>query len=303
MHERRVCWNQKVLGGAILILCLASLWGCIPDTSPPVPPQPNPDPCAGQTGYIQRTYSWWGDYFHQWQLTVEIPRYLYCRAQHANVPRSGDFPWYHNAKLVKWPEDDALIVELAQRLNSPYDDYYRIATNTLHFVQALMPYTLEKGDYAQTPVETLVLQRGDCEDGTILFVALLYALRFPVCFGTYWDPVQQIGHAFGLVQVSREWVEAHSGPFNKCLYTTGWTILMKSDGTLWAMAETTLDPSLGPLDYGGLGCGSIPQAAWDANMVAMFDVETGVNLSAEFRELDFPGGRILHDQYEGRSLD
>jgi len=69
-----------------------------------------------------------------------------------------------------------------------------------------------------------------------------------------------------------------------------WTILKRTtDGTLWAMAETTVDPD-GPIDmeYVGLGCGTIPDAAWEAGAVRMFDVETGVDLSPEFQRLELP---------------
>lgn len=243
------------------------------------------DPCGGQTGYIYRECSWWGDYLHKWNLQYGISRYLYCRSEHADVPRFGYFPWYGFAKLVTWPEDDSFVLEFAQTINSPYSNYYEIATNTLHFVQALMPYTPDIGDYWQTPVETLVLKHGDCEDGTILLIALLHALRFPVCFGVYANPTTNRGHAFGLVQVSQEWVDAHEGLFNKCWLIGQWTILRRTtDNTLWAMAETTLDPSLGPLDYGGLGCGTIPDAAWEAGLVKMFDVETGANISSQFEQ-------------------
>ena len=264
-----IAWDQSITQDCQLDVCLE-------------------DVCAGETGNIRETYCWWGDYFHKWELVWDIPRYLYCRSRFADVPRSGDFPWYGNAKLVKWPEDDEFILELALAINSPYSDYYERATNTLHFVQALMPYVEDVGDYWQTPVETLVLQKGDCEDGTILLVALLYALRFPVCFGAYWNPITQPpkGHSFGLVQVSQEWVNAHTGPFNKCWWMGCWTILKRTtDGTLWAMAETTVDPD-GPIDmeYVGLGCGTIPETA----TVKIFDVETGADLSPEFQRLEKP---------------
>ena len=272
----------SILGLLATALFLAGLSGCIHTGFTP----PSSDPCAGVTGYFHKTYRWWSHYLYPYELEYEIPKYLYCRSQFADVPRSGGFPWYGNAKLVKWPEDDEFILGLAQDINYHESGYYEKATNTLHFVQALMPYVEDVGDHWQTPVETLVLQNGDCEDGTILFVALLYALRFPVCFGAYWNPVTNKGHSFGLVQVSQEWVDAHTGPFNKCWLEGCWTVLRRTDGTLWAMAETTIDPVLGPIGYWGLGCGTIPEAAWEANTVRMFDVETGADLSPEFQRLE-----------------
>lgn len=264
---------------------LASLWlgGCI---RPQYSPGPIGDVCAGHTGYMERTYRWWGDYFHEWELTILIPRYLYCRSIHADVPRTSNFPYYELVQVVQWPDDDEFIRTLAQTINSPYTSYYEIATNTLHFVQYLMPYTHDIGDYWQTPMETLVQQHGDCEDGSILLVSLLSALQFPVCLGVYLEPGAG-GHVFGLVQVSKEWVDAHTGPFNKCWWLGCWTILRRiSDNTLWAMAETTLDPSFEPIfdpRYWGLGCGTIPEAAWEAGLVRMLDIQTGTELTSEFQ--------------------
>lgn len=220
MKCRRYIWLS------LLGLSLIGLYGCISPYSDSYYP---PDPCAGETGYFHRVYEWWGDYWNKWRLECDIPRYLYCRSRRADVPRSGDFPWYGLAKLVKWPEDDTFIYQLVREINSPYTDYYKRATNTLHFVQALMPYRPDVGEYWQSPVETLVRQEGDCEDGTILFIALLHSLEFPVCFGTYWDPSRNAGHAFGLVQVSQDWVEAHTVPWNKCYWLYCWTILREKE--------------------------------------------------------------------------
>jgi transglutaminase-like putative cysteine protease len=156
------------------------------------------DPCAGVTGYTAKYYTW-----RYWLTTKAvkcyIPNYLLCRSQHADklagIPRSGSFPYAGVWQLVNWPEDDTFLRDLVKAINSGLTDYYEIATNTLHFVEALMPYTPEVGDYWQTPVETLYLQTGDCEDGAILYVALLRTLGYPVYFGSFLSPTKG-GHVF-----------------------------------------------------------------------------------------------------------
>ena len=224
------------------------------------------DPCAGVTGYTPKYYTW------RYQLTTQtlrcyIPNYLICRSQHADelagIPRNGPFPYAGVWQLVNWPEDDTFLRDLVKAINSGLTDYYEIATNTLHFVEALMPYTREVGDYWQTPVETLYLQTGDCEDGAILYVALLRALGYPVYFGSYLALTKDgwVGHVFAWVEVAKSWVDWCESRPNKCRDLLGcWTIAVVN-GKYYAMAETTVDPSIESWGYWGLGCGCIPPGA------------------------------------------
>jgi transglutaminase-like putative cysteine protease len=221
------------------------------------------DPCAGVTGYTAKYYTW------RYRLTTRtvschIPNYLICRSEHADelagIPRTGSPPYAGVWQLVTWPEDDAFLRELANAINRGLTDYYEIATNTLHFIEALMSYTSEV-DYWQTPVETLYLQRGDCEDGAILYVALLRALGYPVYFGSWWSSTLKTGHVFAWVEVAKSWVDWCESRPNKCRDLLGcWTIAVVN-GKYYAIAEPALDPSILSAGYWGLGCGCIPAGA------------------------------------------
>jgi transglutaminase-like putative cysteine protease len=218
------------------------------------------------TGYTAKYYTW-----RYWLTTKAvrcyIPNYLLCRSQHADelagIPRSGFFfPYTGYWQVINWPEDDAFLRDLADAINSGLTDYYEIATNTLHFVEALMPYTPdpEERDFWQTPTETLYLQTGDCEDGAILYVALLRALGYPVYFGVY-VKLSGKGHVFAWVEVAKSWVDWCESRPNKCRDLLGcWTIAVVN-GKYYAMAETTVDPSIESRGYWGLGCGYIPPDA------------------------------------------
>ena len=231
--------------------------------------------CIYQTGSVVQVFDWWADYLTPKHLEWPIPRHLFCLSQSAPVPRNGSPESL--IKLITWKEDDWFLWSLVRAINSDYlgnvnANYYKIATNTLFFVQKVITYTHETDEYWQTPTETLMLRKGDCEDSAILYVALLYALQFPVAFGYYYDPVKNAAHLFGLVQVHPTWVAERSGILNKC-WPDRWTIVWRrTDNTVWAIAETTYEPKYWLIGAGGLGCGSIPMAAWQSGNVWMIDM-------------------------------
>lgn len=245
------------------------------------------DPCANRTGYVHRTYSWrYRLVDYTWE--VDLPDYLICRSENAAVPRSGSFPWYELSELVNWPEDDDWIRSIAQSINSveTVTDYYSLATNTLHFVQGMMPYREDKYEYDvgerwALPFETLYHQAGDCEDGAILYVSLMRALNYPVYFGVY------PGHVFAFVEVSKDWVDEHTTIFNKCCLIRAWEILVRGN-KYYAMAETTIDPSIETFGYWGLGCGIIPDEYWEQGLVHILDPITGLDVTPEFKPLSPP---------------
>jgi hypothetical protein len=242
------------------------------------------DPCANRTGHVHRTYSW-RYWLMEYTWEVDLPDYLICRSEQADVPRSGSFPWYDFWKLVDWPEDDDWIRWIAESINSieTVTDYYSRATNTLHFVQGMMPYrrdiyAYDIGDYWALPLETLDRQAGDCEDGAILYVALMRSMNYPVYFGVY------PGHAFAFVEVSKDWVDERTSLFNKCLLMDAWTIAVRGN-KYYAMAETAIDPSVETLGYWGLGCGRIPEEYWDQGLVRILDPVTGLDVTPQFKLL------------------
>lgn len=184
--------------------------------------------------------------------------------------------------MLAWSEDDQAMETLANIINDieTVDDYYSLATNTLHFVQALIPYVHDVKDYWQLPLQTLYRQEGDCEDGAILYVSLMTALNYPVYFGVY------PGHAFTFVEVSKDWVEWAENKPNKCIALGAWEIGRK-DNKYYAMAETAIDPEhlLQTLGYWGLGCGNIPDEYYEQGKVRIFNVRTGVEVTSEFELL------------------
>ena len=242
---------------------------------------PLEDPCAGQNGSLDRQYAWRYRLLPN-EVSTQIPAGLLCRSEHANVARDPDHPYSGFESCVSWGDDDGFLAQLAREINRGLEDYYAQATNTLHFVQGLMPYTLEAGDYWQLPLETLARKAGDCEDGAILYVALMQGLGYTdsVRLGVY------PGHVFAWVEVTSGWKFSTDWAPNKCRYGDKWAVAQSSDGRLWAMAETTVDPSLLTLGYYGLGCGFIPKEHWDNGEVLMLAPGTGepmdlVNVSGD----------------------
>lgn len=237
------------------------------------------DPCATVTGDLEMEYEWRYELLPK-KVVLQVPRSALCASRAAAVPRTSPrgYPYSGLERLVGWAGDDALLGKLAREINKdfpdPYTNYYEIATNTLHFVQALMPYTKDAGDRWQMPVETLVLQEGDCEDGAVLYVALMQSLGLSdsVRLGVY------EGHVFALVEVTADWkTKIETVCPNKCLdlLSNSWTVVQCADERLWALAETTVDPSSQTLGYTGLGCGRIPESLWTSGKVAMLAPDTG----------------------------
>lgn len=274
MNRKMKLVAEKLVWETLTVFAIGLLLGgCTVTTSQFVAPS---DPCADTTGYVYRTYRWrYRLVEYTWE--VDLPKYLICRSENADVPRSRGYPYYGLWELVHWSEDDEWIRYIVESINAieTVTDYYSLATNTLHFVQAMMPYrydiyAYDVGDYWALPLETLDRQAGDCEDGTILYVSLMRALGYPVYFGVY------PGHVFAFVKVSRDWTEWAASKPNKCLMMNAWTIAIMN-GEYYAMAETTIDPSITTLGYWGLGCGQIPQEYWEQGLVQILDQITGSN--------------------------
>jgi WD40 repeat protein len=262
-------------------------------------PASGSDPCGALAAQTSLTFEWRYQLLPK-TLSAGIPNEVLCQSEHADVQRaSAVFPYTGLEGLVAWKGDDALLVQLARRINAGYTDYYEVATNTLHFVQGLMPYTLDTDDYWQLPVETLVRQKGDCEDGAVLYVALMQGLGYSdsVRLGMY------PGHVFAMIEVTSAWkTEVETLAPNKCLdLSDRWTVAQSPDGRLWALGETNVDPAWRTLGYTGLGCScSIPKGFWQDGRVVMLAPGSGqpmrlVNVSStdklsRLRRLFFPNG-------------
>lgn len=108
------------------------------------------------------------------------------------------------------------------------NDKWQEAQAIFYFVRDRVRYTKDpKGmEYVQTPVHLLqVIERrgqayGDCDDKTVLGLALLKNLGFDVAIrvASYRDP-EVFTHVYGLVKINHEWVPFDATPTDKNL---GW---------------------------------------------------------------------------------
>jgi hypothetical protein len=138
-----------------------------------VPSQPTPtlvDP-------YRRTYEW--TYAGRSRTyTIEIPQSLY--ADYKNKSHSDT----NYAKYAITPEDRKVLDSIVMDFERNSDSKSEAAYNIVAFVQSL-PYVKDKAstgfdNYARYPIETLVDNKGDCEDTAILTAALLKEMRYGV---------------------------------------------------------------------------------------------------------------------------
>jgi len=86
-----------------------------------------------------------------------------------------------NKDIIKFVTyEDAQIKEIAERLNNTYSDPEDKANCILYFVQSCVPSIPEEDiEYFRYPMETIV-EGGDCEDKSILFVSIMKAEGYDV---------------------------------------------------------------------------------------------------------------------------
>jgi hypothetical protein len=137
-----------------------------------VPSQPIPtlvDP-------YKRTYEW--TYAGRSRTyTIEIPKSLYGYYRNQTHDRN-------YAKYAISDEDRKVLDSIVMDFETNLDSKNEAAYNIVAFVQSL-PYVKDQAstgfdDYARYPIETLVDNKGDCEDTAILTAALLKEMRYDV---------------------------------------------------------------------------------------------------------------------------
>jgi hypothetical protein len=159
-----------------------------------------PSPSGGETGSetLNCTHVWW---FHgeEWSLTYPIPLPVYRYYQGRSRGSERDYAQYavsdYDRKILR----DIGLWFLRSGEERRYSRSETIL-NLLAFIQAFAyaPDNVSTGydEYPKYPVETLVEQEGDCEDTSILTVALLnemgvpaVLLSFPghMAVGVSWD--------------------------------------------------------------------------------------------------------------------
>lgn len=142
-----------------------------------VPQGPEPAESNGVGDVIRRDHSW---RFEGQDLTVsiEIRRNLYEQYR-ARVRDLDYMRWsrvYVTEGLCSEVRELALYLH---RLGVPYGTYREVAL-VLSFVQSVLTYQREDGEYPRYPVESVVDGVGDCEDYAILGAALLKDMGYEV---------------------------------------------------------------------------------------------------------------------------
>ena len=127
---------------------------------------------------IHRTYRWnfQGRHF---SLThgFSLERYRYFQA----LPRVADHAQY--ALYANEPHDDGELASLIEELEKAAQAVNLNVWEKLNLIAAFVqsiPYVPEREEYARYPLETLIDQRGDCEDSAILTAAILQQMAYPV---------------------------------------------------------------------------------------------------------------------------
>ncbi len=188
----------------------------VPRPAPePLPTPPRQLPEAAKTDlpdaqeddtHFYRSFSWLFEKAPQQRagpvqrcrLDMAIPRRVYdqLKKRTHHVTNAVDLVEFANAEL-----EDEVVATVAARLRdialSTELDVLAEIHLTMAFTLALR-YALDEveygGEYPKFPVETLVDQRGDCEDHAILCGAALYRLGHPVCL-VLMDFEDGVGHA------------------------------------------------------------------------------------------------------------
>jgi len=134
---------------------------------------------AGASGAtVYRTYRWHFQGRH-FSLTpgFSLERYRYFKA----LPRVANHAQY--ALYATDSHDDgelaSLIEELEKAAQAANLNVWEKLNLIVAFVQSI-PYVPEKEEYARYPLETLIDQKGDCEDAAILTAAILQQMGYPV---------------------------------------------------------------------------------------------------------------------------
>jgi len=136
---------------------------------------------------VTQHYEWvygrwlWTDRY-QWDLA--IPLSLYCEYYERPRPTS----WGNWIDMAKDPDDDYYIDRMFQQINTAAIQERFTEIEKVNFVIAFvqsLPYTQDIvttpwNEYPRYPIETLFDRGGDCEDTSILVMALLDRMGYDV---------------------------------------------------------------------------------------------------------------------------
>jgi hypothetical protein len=131
---------------------------------------------------IERDFSWYYQ-GQSWSHQIWVSKAAYN--YYANLER---LPTDDYSVYVTHPLDDAFIASIAKQFNSVARQEGFSPEQTVNFVAAFvqsLEYVADPGpeiphEYPKYPLETLVEQKGDCEDTSILLASVLEAMGFDV---------------------------------------------------------------------------------------------------------------------------
>ncbi len=127
---------------------------------------------------ISRTYQWlFQDRYFSLTHGFSLERYRYFQA----LPRIRAYSHYSTYVTDSHDDDELalLVTELEKKAHLANLNVWEKLNLIITFVQSL-PYVPEAGEYARYPLETLIEQKGDCEDSAILTAAILHQMGYPV---------------------------------------------------------------------------------------------------------------------------
>ena len=174
----------------------------------------------------EKTYSWTFNN-KNWKIYTEIPVKTYDNYLNANVnrmPQNDRFaPDKKMAAFVTTNEE--VVQDIADELYTiaKENNYDQVTTANfiLRFVQENIDYSLDNEtenceEYWRFPVETLVEQKGDCEDTSVLYAAFMDYLGYDVALLYYkWEEnSERVGHLAVGIHLSGdhgEFVEDENG--------------------------------------------------------------------------------------------
>jgi len=133
------------------------------------------EPSASSGDTLPRSYQWRYD-GRDWELTMQVPEYLYLYYSKMERAPVEDYSIY-----ATHPLDDNFTSTIAGELKSRAVKQGYDAEETVNFAASFVQnfaYREDIGEYPNYPVETLVDKGGDCEDTAILAAALLQAMGY-----------------------------------------------------------------------------------------------------------------------------
>ncbi len=146
-----------------------------PGLMPEPTPQPVEPPPEKPGALIVRDFSWTFEEI-PYQLRLAIRRKIYddLRSEERILDPAVWPKTYVSDGITGEVRD---LAKRLSRLGKPFGSYDEVSL-ALAFVQQIVTYTREVGEYPRYPVETLVDEKGDCEDYSILAASILHCMGY-----------------------------------------------------------------------------------------------------------------------------